>query len=140
MFRPNVPVAGITSSLKTARRVCLYWGVYPFLVEKFSEDTPGYQKLVLDEAKSRMNLLNGDKIVLTRGDGKFFSKGNSNSVKVEIIKDAAAVDGASEDVEEISDKKKRILLEKYNTEISIAKKLHDELGNGIYKSTDNGLN
>jgi hypothetical protein len=28
--------------------------------------------------------------------------------------------------------KKRILLEKYNTEISIAKKLHDELGNGIY--------
>lgn len=111
MFRSQIPVAGITSSLRTARKICLYWGVYPFLVEKHSEDNPGYQRLVVEEAKKRMDLYNGDKIVITRGDGKFFSKGNSNSVKVEIIKDSPKVIAGSETLEEASDDNKRILLD-----------------------------
>ncbi len=111
MFRPSIPVAGITSSLQTARKICLYWGVYPFLVQGTNEDTPGYQRLILDEAKKRLNLFNGDKVVITRGDGKIFSRGSSNSVKVEIIKDAPKVEGSSEALEEGSDKKKRILLD-----------------------------
>jgi pyruvate kinase len=111
MFRSQVPVAGTTSSLKTARRICLYWGVYPFLIEEHNEDTPGYQKLVVEQAKKRLKLFNGDKIVISRGDGKFFSKWSSNSVKVETIKDAPQFDAPSEQLEEIADDKKKILLD-----------------------------
>ncbi|OIQ17175.1 MAG: pyruvate kinase [Bacteriovorax sp. MedPE-SWde] len=111
MFRPQTPVAAVTSSLRAARRVCLFWGVYPFIVNEYPEDTPGYQRAVIDEAKSRMKLYNGDKIVLTRGDGKFFSKGNSNSVKVDIIKDSPKVLGSSEVIEDATDEKKSIHLD-----------------------------
>ena len=111
MFRPQVPVAGTTSSLQTARRICMYWGVYPFLVEDHTEDTPGYQKLVIEQAKRRLDLQNGDKIVITRGDGKFFSKWSSNSVKVETIHDTTKNIGSSNNLEEAADEKKRILLD-----------------------------
>jgi pyruvate kinase len=111
MFRPQTPVAAVTSSIKAARRVCLFWGVYPFIVKEHPEDTPGYQRAVIEEAKNRMKLYNGDKIVLTRGDGKFFSKGNSNSVKVDIIKDAPKVLGSHDVIEEAADDKKKIHLD-----------------------------
>lgn len=111
MFRPNVPVAGVTSSLKTARKICLYWGVYPFIVEKLIEDGFNTSKYILEQARQRLDLYNGDKVVVTRGDGKIFSRGSSNSVKVEIIKDAPKVEGSSDTLEEASDKKKRILLD-----------------------------
>lgn len=111
MFRPQTPVAAVTSSISAARKVCLYWGVYPFLIKEYPEDMSGYQKAVLAEARERMDLHNGDKVVITRGDGRYFSKGNSNSVKVDIIKDAPKVLGSHEVVEEAADEKKRIHLD-----------------------------
>ena len=68
-------------------------------------------KNVLKEIKDRLKLVNGDKLVLTRGDGKFFSQGSSNSVKVEIIRDAPKVLGGSLGLEEASDDTKKILLD-----------------------------
>ncbi len=111
MFRPKTPVAAITSRMDTARRVCLYWGVYPFIIRESRDDMAGYHNLVIEEAKKRLKLFNGDKVVISRGDGKIFSKASSNSVKIEIIKDAPKVLGSSEPLEEAADEKKRILLD-----------------------------
>lgn len=110
-FRPAVPVLGVTNTVKIARRLCLYWGVSPFLVTEMKEEAPDFQKQVLEVVKQRLKLKNGDRLVLTRGDGKFFSRGSSNSVKVEIIRDIPKVPGGSEGLVEASDDKKKILLD-----------------------------
>lgn len=110
-FRPSVPVLGITNSLKVARRICLYWGVSPFIVTSEQHESPEFMKNIIAEIKSRLKLKNGDKLVVTRGDGKFFSQGSSNSVKVEMIKDMPKVLGGSDSLLEASDAKKKILLD-----------------------------
>lgn len=110
-FRPSVPVLGITNSIRVARKMCLYWGVSPFIITSEEHESPEFMKNVLDEVKSRLKLKNGDKIVVTRGDGKFFAQGSSNSVKVEMIKDTPKVLGGSESLVEVSDDKKKILLD-----------------------------
>jgi pyruvate kinase len=84
-FRPSVPVLGITNSFKVARRMCLYWGVSPFIVTDQKKEDKEFMKNVLSEVKDRLKLKTGDKLVVTRGDGKFFTSGSSNSVKVEFI-------------------------------------------------------
>src|SRR5690606_9143937 len=111
MFRPRTPVLGVTNSLSTARRMCLHWGVKPFQIFEYGRDDFNFQKDVVNKVKASMDLQNGDKIVITRGDGKFFARGSSNSVKVELIKDMPKVLGSSDVVEEASDDKKRILLD-----------------------------
>ena len=113
-FRPSIPVLGITNSLKVARRMCLYWGVSPFIVIDQERESSEFMKNVLKEVKERLKLKNGDKLVVTKGDGQFFSQGSSNSVKVELIKDAPKVKGGSEGLEEASDDKKKILLDTNN--------------------------
>lgn len=110
-FRPSVSVLGITNSLKVARRMCLYWGVSPFIVTEEKNENSVFMKNVLKEIKERLELKNGDKLVLTRGDGKFFSQGSSNSVKVEIVRDAPKVLGGSQGLLEASDATKKILLD-----------------------------
>ncbi len=111
MFRPRTPVLGVTNSIHTARRMCLNWGIRPFHIHEYGRDDFNFQKDVTNKVKAAMELHNGDKIVITRGDGKFFARGSSNSVKVEIIKDTPKVLGSSDVVEEASDKKKRIMLD-----------------------------
>lgn len=110
-FRPSVPVLGITNSLRVARKMCLYWGVSPFIVTDETHENSEFIINVLSEVKERLKLKNGDKIVLTRGDGKFFSQGSSNSVKVELIREAPKVKGGSQGLLEASDNKKKILLD-----------------------------
>lgn len=110
-FRPSVPVLGITNSIKVARKMCLYWGVSPFIVTDEQKENSEFMKNVLAEVKNRLKLKNGDKLVLTRGDGKFFSQGTSNSIKVEIIREAPKVLGGSQGLEEASDELKKILLD-----------------------------
>ncbi len=111
MFRPSTMVLGITNSLATARRLCLYWGVSPYLVTDMGQDNFNFQEQVISKVKADLNLVNGDKLVITRGDGKFFARGSSNSVKVEIIKDKPKVLGSSDYLIEASDSKKKILLD-----------------------------
>ena len=110
-FRPIVSVLGITNSVRVARKMCLYWGVSPFLVTDQEHESPDFMKNVLNEVRDRLKLQNGDKLVLTKGDGKFFAQGSANSVKVEMIKDKPKVKGGSQGLEEASDDKKKILLD-----------------------------
>jgi pyruvate kinase len=111
MFRPLTPVLGITNSMQTARKMCMYWGVYPFYIHEFDEDNFDFQIDVLNKVKNDGSFHNGDKVVITRGDGKFFSRGSSNSVKVEILNDLPGVPGSGEGMEKASDDKKTIHLD-----------------------------
>jgi pyruvate kinase len=90
-FRPLTPVLGITNNIETVRRICLYWGVHPFYLTEYDEDSLSLQNDVLYMVKEDLGLQGGDKIVFTRGDGKFFSKGSSNSIRVEVIKNLSPV-------------------------------------------------
>jgi pyruvate kinase len=110
-FRPSIPVLGITNSLKVARRMCLYWGVSPFIIVSEEHESPEFMKNLLEDVKNRLSLKNGDKLVVTRGDGKFFSQGSSNSVKVEMIKDKPKVLGGSDTLLEASDDERKILVD-----------------------------
>jgi len=110
-FRPKTQVLGVTNSLDTVRRISLYWGVTPFHLFDYDEDDFDFQKDIINAVKKELKLLNGDKIVITRGDGKFFARGSSNSVKVEIIKDAPHILGGHDVLIEGSDNKKKILLD-----------------------------
>jgi pyruvate kinase len=65
--------------------MCLYWGVSPFYLHKYDEDDSELEHYVIDKVRNACELERGDKIVITRGSGKFFARGTSNSVRVEII-------------------------------------------------------
>lgn len=110
-FRPKTEVMGVTNKIETVRKLCLYWGVTPFFLKQYDEDDFDFQEDVIDSVIEELKLINGDKIVITRGDGKFFSRGSSNSVKVEIIRDRPKVPGDSDVLLEASDDKKRILFD-----------------------------
>jgi pyruvate kinase len=110
-FRPQTPVLGITNSLQTARKLCMYWGISPYYIHEFDEDNFDFQIDVINKVKKERNFKNGDKIVITRGDGKFFSRGSSNSVKVEILNDPVVTLGSAEKMISISDDKKQINLD-----------------------------
>lgn len=111
MFRPLTPVLGVTNLIATARRICLYWGITPYIIHEYNEDNFDFQNDVLARVKRERNFENGDKIVITRGDGKFFSTGSSNSVKVEILHDLPHVQGSSEAMDQAEDDKKKIHLD-----------------------------
>ncbi len=111
LFRPRTPVLGITSHINVARRMCLYWGVSPFHIFSYDEDNFNFQKDVVNNVRDALSLENGDKLVITRGDGKFFAKGSSNSVKVEIIKDVPNVLGSDDYLVTGEDDKKTIMID-----------------------------
>ncbi len=84
-FRPKIPILGVTNSINVVRRMCLFWGCTPFFLTNFDEDNLDLQKQVVQMVKEQFNLQSGDKVVVTKGEGKFFQGGTSNSVIVEII-------------------------------------------------------
>lgn len=94
-FRPVTRVLGVTNDINTARKLTLYWGVRPWLIRENS-NVEGIEKIVINDIKNSLDLKNGDKLVITRGDGKFFSQGQSNTVRVELIKDSPKVRGGSD--------------------------------------------
>ena len=110
VFRPQIDVVGITVSQETARRMTLYWGVTPYCLEDWDDDEVDFTA-VLKKVKKDLGFVNGDKLVLSGGDGKLFTQGTSNSIKVEIVKDVRPLSRDKDFLEEAGDKDKRILLD-----------------------------
>ena len=110
-FRPITQVLGITHNLNTVRRICLYWGVIPHLIEDYDEDSPILKEHILDMVRESVHLKKGDKVVIARGDGTFFAGGMANSVQVETIRREPKVAGDSDTIESFSDGKKTIKLD-----------------------------
>jgi pyruvate kinase len=86
-FRPQNKVIGLTNSLKVARKMSLYWGVRPMIIDVGeAEDISVVEKDNIDMFIRKLGLVKGDKIVITHGDGKYFKDGFSNSVRVETVR------------------------------------------------------
>ena len=83
----------------------------------FEEDEEGMEQIhhqMIDVLKRKNLVENGDKIVITHGDGKYFKQGTSNSLRVEIIKDIPRKDlehNSSSKFQEVSIDNGRILLD-----------------------------
>lgn len=97
-FRPKTPVLGVTHSIDVARRMAMYWGIVPYYVENAGYDISNLETHSLNKLKKDDLVQNGDRVVITHGDGKYFKEGSSNSLRIEIIKDLEKVE--SELVEE----------------------------------------
>jgi pyruvate kinase len=113
-FRPKTKVLGVTNSLAVIRRMNLYWGITPYFFNIHSDEDLGHLgDLMLNDLKKNQLLKNGDKVVLTVGDGRFFRQGTTNSIRVEIIKDVPfALKNTSQDsIQEVSFDKGKILLD-----------------------------
>ena len=83
-FRCPVDIIGMTTSIKTWRKLNLSWGVTPVLSEEYnSVEVLFYRELC--EAKRLKNLSKGDNVILTGGqiNGK---PGNTNILKLETVK------------------------------------------------------
>ena len=87
------------------------WGITPFLLESYDEHDANLEYEVIERIKKFQDLKNGDKIVITRGDGQFFSRGSSNSVRVEIIKDINKEYGSNDEIQTVDFSKGRMLLD-----------------------------
>lgn len=86
-FRSNIGVLGVTNSAEVMRKMCLYWGITPYYFQEDEQDLSTLQEQMIAQMKEQKMVHNGDKLVITHGDGKFFKQGTSNSIRVEIIKD-----------------------------------------------------
>lgn len=82
-FRSPVDILGMTTNVKTWRKLSLSWGVYPALCEEFnSTDVLFYIATMM--AKEKMHLKSGDRIVITGGAPG--QTGNTNLIKIEEVK------------------------------------------------------
>jgi pyruvate kinase len=113
-FRPKTPVLGVTNSLDVIRKMSLYWGINPYYFN-IHEDTDPHklETMMIDKLKKENHLENGDKVVVTVGDGKFFRQGTTNSIRVETIKDVPkAMKNTDQDsIQEVSFDRGKLLLD-----------------------------
>ena len=86
-FRSQKRILGVTNSIGVMRKMALYWGITPFYFEEDEEGIEAIHYQMIDVLKEKKLVQNGDKIVITHGDGKYFTHGTSNSLRVEHIKD-----------------------------------------------------
>lgn len=113
-FRPKTHVLGVTNSLNVIRKMSLYWGVSPYYFNIHEDADPHkLETMMVDKLKKENLLTNGDKIVVTVGDGKFFRQGTTNSIRVETIKDVpTAIKSMGQDsIQEVSFDKGKLLLD-----------------------------
>jgi pyruvate kinase len=85
-FRPTTSVLGVSNSLSAVRKMCLYWGVSPFFLADYEEDDSELERYVFERVRNACELESGDKMVVTRGSGRFFARGSSNSIRVEVVR------------------------------------------------------
>jgi pyruvate kinase len=113
-FRPKTHILGVTNSLNVIRKMSLYWGISPYYFNIHEDsDLTKLEGLMIDKLKKEDLLQNGDKVVVTVGDGKFFRQGTTNSIRVETIKDVpkAIRNTDSDSIQEVSFDKGKLLLD-----------------------------
>lgn len=113
-FRPKTHVLGVTNSLHVIRKMSLYWGINPYYFNIHeNNDLTKLEELMVDKLKKENLLQNGDKVVVTVGDGKFFRHGTTNSIRVETIKDVpkAILNTDQDSIQEVSFDQGKFLLD-----------------------------
>ncbi len=113
-FRPMKRVLGVTNSKKIIRKMTLFWGITPYYLndlEEFVGNFSQLERIAIEEIRSEELIKNGDKIVITHGDGKVFIQNSSNSIRVEIIKDSPLLHSEENDIISKEWDKGKILLD-----------------------------
>jgi pyruvate kinase len=82
-FRPAVPILALTTHEETKRRLCLVWGVLPFLMEGI-ESIDHMLQVAKEMAIERGHLTSGDKLVITAGT-PLGTKGATNLIKADFV-------------------------------------------------------
>ncbi len=83
MFRPNVPIIGLTTNPKVQRQMQLNWGVTPFLMtEETSSDVLFYKSILI--AKSA-DFVEKDDIVVIAAGIPLGVAGTTNLMKIQIV-------------------------------------------------------
>jgi pyruvate kinase len=103
-FRPITRVLGLTNSIHIVRKMCLFWGVEPLLISSESDHVSHWDYEKIKSLAGDLKLINGDRIVITHGDGKYFQHGYSNSIRVEIIREDSPADVADKAKKKSSNK------------------------------------
>ena len=113
-FRPKTCILGVTNSVNVIRKMNLYWGISPYYFNIHEDSDPTkLEELMVNKLKKENLLKNGDKIVVTVGDGKFFRQGTTNSIRVETIKDVpeALKNTRQDSIQEVSFDRGKLLLD-----------------------------
>jgi pyruvate kinase len=113
-FRPKTHVLGVTNSIDVIRKMSLYWGISPYYFNIHEDNDPTkLEDMMVQKLRKEDLLHNGDKVVVTVGDGKFFRHGTTNSIRVETIKDVPmAIRNMGQDsIQEVSFDKGKLLLD-----------------------------
>ncbi len=82
-FRPSVPILALTSSLKTFRRMSLYWGVIPIFVANdlfITEDLSDLQWLLSQDGWIK----NEDRLIIIAGSSR--KQGGTNLLRLHEVK------------------------------------------------------
>jgi pyruvate kinase len=82
-FRPGVPIIAITTRKETKRRLCLNWGVLPFLIDGL-ESVDQMLEVVKIMAIKAGHLTSGDRLVITAGT-PLGTKGATNLIKADFV-------------------------------------------------------
>jgi pyruvate kinase len=86
--RPQVPVLGISRRLGTIRRMSLYWGISPYLIDDIDEEgIADIEAAIIGRIRDAGVLKTGDRVVITRGAGALFTAGSANSVTIRTVAD-----------------------------------------------------
>jgi pyruvate kinase len=84
-IRPQVSIIGVSNSLDVVRRMSLLWGVNPYFIDIDHESELDLEGELFARIKRDYSLQIGDKLVIARGEGEFFAKGNAHSLRVKEI-------------------------------------------------------
>ncbi|NKF20816.1 pyruvate kinase [Solimonas marina] len=84
----QIPIYALTPHEKTRRRMALCRGVYPIAFTPSRDDAPGLAKTfeALDILKYRKAIDDGDRVLVTKGDG--VSAGGTNTMKIMTVGEA----------------------------------------------------
>ena len=77
----NISIYALTGSEKTGRRVCLYRGVRPVLIENFPTDPKEANKIAVNQLIENDIVSNGDLVIVTKGDS-MGDEGGTNQMKI----------------------------------------------------------
>ena len=83
-MRPRTPILALTSDLKTSRKLCLSFGVYPF----WAKDVKSFSKIIekaIDIALREELVVEGQRIVVTAGV-PFGAPGSTNTLRIAWVK------------------------------------------------------
>ncbi len=80
-FRSSIPIYAVSRNLETRRRVNLYRGVYPVTLSDISTDHAQLNRDLVGALKNRGVVVDGDRVIITKGDLAGV-QGGTNALKI----------------------------------------------------------